>query len=142
MDTEEHKIAMNQFNNNKDPQQDLFDFEETPLPEETIPQKEKRTRFEAPPLEHIQIYFQQKNHSKTEAERFFNYSQSNGWLVGGKAKMKDWKAAARNWMLNIKKFDSKTPTTECGQNSVAERSRSSKPKPPGHKPSTNYGKPL
>lgn len=39
-----------------------------------------------------------------EAQRFFNYFESNGWLVGGRTKMKDWKAAARNWMLNTNKF--------------------------------------
>lgn len=28
---------------------------------------------------------------------FFDHFESNGWKVGGKAAMKDWKAAARNW---------------------------------------------
>ncbi len=55
----------------------------------------KKNVFQIPSLEHIQIYFEQKGHPKTEAERFFNYYESNGWLVGGKSKMKDWKAAAR-----------------------------------------------
>ena len=132
----DNKIDMKLFNNNQDPQQDFFDFEETPIPEETIPKKEKRTRFTPPPLEHIQIYFQQKSHSKTEAERFFNYYESNGWLVGGKTKMKDWKAAARNWMLNINKYANKPNTDE------HSRSTSTKLKPPGHKPSTNYSEPL
>ncbi len=69
----------------------------------------KKNIFQVPSLEHIQIYFEQKGHPKTEAERFFNYYESNGWLVGGKTKMKDWKAAARNWMLNIKNYQSSTP---------------------------------
>lgn len=58
-----------------------------------------------PPMEHLIIYFDEKEFSATEAEKFYNYFQSNGWLVGGKAPMKDWKAAARNWMLNAKKFN-------------------------------------
>ncbi len=66
----------------------------------------KKNVFQIPSLEHIQINFVQKGHPKTEAERFFNYYESNGWLVGGKSKMKDWKAAARNWMLNIKNYQS------------------------------------
>ena len=57
-----------------------------------------------PTLEETQIYFLEKNFPEIEAQRFFNYFESNGWLVGGRTKMKDWKAAARNWMLNSKKF--------------------------------------
>ncbi|HEY4789340.1 MAG TPA: hypothetical protein VIH57_24990, partial [Bacteroidales bacterium] len=57
-----------------------------------------------PPLEHVKIYFDEKNFPEVEAEKFFNYFESNGWLVGGRAKMKDWKAAARNWMLNCQRF--------------------------------------
>lgn len=61
-----------------------------------------------PTLEETQIYFLEKSFPEIEAQRFFNYFESNGWLVGGRTKMKDWKAAARNWMLNTKKFGNKT----------------------------------
>ncbi|WP_075590595.1 hypothetical protein, partial [Labilibacter marinus] len=64
-----------------------------------------KAKFTPPPLEHIKIFFQQKGHVENQAERFFNYYESNGWMVGGRSKMKDWKAAARNWMLNISKFN-------------------------------------
>jgi len=74
--------------------------------EDTMNQKQNLV-FQKPPIQHIQIYFEQKGHPKIEAERFFNYYESNGWLVGGKSKMKDWKAAARNWMLNIEKFQNR-----------------------------------
>lgn len=58
-----------------------------------------------PPIEeHVRIYFDEKGFPPLEAEKFFNYFQSNGWLVGGRSKMKDWKAAARNWILNAQKF--------------------------------------
>jgi uncharacterized protein YdaU (DUF1376 family) len=36
---------------------------------------------------------------KTEAKKFFNYYESNGWKVG-KNPMKNWKAAANNWITN------------------------------------------
>lgn len=62
------------------------------------------SRPSKPTLEETQIYFLEKNFPEVEAQRFFNYFESNGWLVGGRTKMKDWKAAARNWMLNAKKF--------------------------------------
>jgi len=62
------------------------------------------SRPSKPTLEETQIYFLEKNFPEIEAQRFFNYFESNGWIVGGRTKMKDWKAAARNWMLNAKKF--------------------------------------
>ncbi|RVU91557.1 transcriptional regulator [Flavobacterium columnare] len=49
-------------------------------------------------------YFIAKSSTRLEAEKFYNYFQSNGWLVGGKTKMKDWHAAARNWMLNSQNY--------------------------------------
>jgi hypothetical protein len=62
------------------------------------------SKHSKPTLEEAQIYFLEKSFTEIEAPRFFNYFESNGWLVGGRTKMKDWKAAARNWMLNAKKF--------------------------------------
>ena len=64
---------------------------------------------EKPTLELIKEYFKLHEYSEFEAERFFNYYSSNGWLIGGKTKMKDWKAAARNWMLNTAKFTMNIP---------------------------------
>ena len=66
-----------------------------------------QSRSQRPTLEETQIYFLEKSFPEIEAQRFFNYFESNGWLVGGRTKMKDWKAAARNWMLNAKKFGNK-----------------------------------
>ena len=62
-----------------------------------------------PALEIVKEYFSTKQASEFEAERFFNYYTSNGWLIGGKTKMKDWQAAARNWILNTAKFSSGLP---------------------------------
>ena len=62
-----------------------------------------------PNLEEAQTFFSENNFSEIEAQKFFNYFESNGWLVGGKTKMKDWKAAARNWMLNANKYANNKP---------------------------------
>lgn len=48
-----------------------------------------------PSLEEVKDFFE----NKMEAEKFFNYYTSNGWKVGGRTPMKDWKAAARNWTI-------------------------------------------
>ena len=76
--------------------------------------REKKKKVEIdktkPTLEEAQIYFLEKSFTEIEAQRFFNYFESNGWLVGGRTKMKDWKAAARNWMLNARKFSKNDDT--------------------------------
>ncbi|WP_312089213.1 transcriptional regulator [Chryseobacterium sp.] len=63
------------------------------------------TSFTPPHISEIQMYFAEKDAPSEEAEKFFNHYESNGWLVGGKSKMKNWQAAARNWLLNSKKFN-------------------------------------
>ena len=65
---------------------------------------EKSHQFKVPILKQVQEYFASQKFPAIEAEKFYNYFQSNGWLVGGRTKMKDWKAAARNWMINANKF--------------------------------------
>jgi hypothetical protein len=67
----------------------------------------------APTLEELNIFFKEEKYPETEAEKFFNHFESNGWLVGGKSKMKDWRAGARNWMLNSEKFEK--PKQDHGQ---------------------------
>lgn len=69
-----------------------------------VPKNKKMKNFTIPDLQEVQAYFLEKQNTQTEAERFFNYFESNGWLVGGKTKMKDWKAAARNWIMRSKEF--------------------------------------
>lgn len=64
----------------------------------------KRNVFVVPKPGEVQQYFASEKYPPVEAAKFYNYFQSNGWLVGGRTKMKDWQAAARNWMLNANKF--------------------------------------
>lgn len=47
-----------------------------------------------------------------ESETFFNHYESNGWKVGGRAAMKDWKASIRNWINNSSKYTIKKEKTE------------------------------
>ena len=78
-----------------------------------INQKEKSSAKKEkginPTLDQVKDFFNEKNNTTVEAEKFFYYFESNGWLVGGKTKMKNWKAAANNWMINAKSF-AKNPT--------------------------------
>lgn len=38
--------------------------------------------------------------SETEAQKFLDHFNSNGWKIGGKAAMKDWKASVGTWSRN------------------------------------------
>jgi len=58
-------------------------------------------------VEEVRVFFEEEKSTKVEAEKFYNYFKSNGWKVGGRAPMKDWQAAARNWILNAGKFEPK-----------------------------------
>jgi hypothetical protein len=53
-----------------------------------------------PSLEAVQDFFYRESYPKNEALKFFHYFQSNGWKVGGKTPMQNWRSAAHNWMLN------------------------------------------
>jgi hypothetical protein len=94
---------------------------------------EKSHQFKEPNLEQVQEYFDSKKFPPLEAEKFYNYFQSNGWLIGGRTKMKNWKAAANNWMLNAQKFNS--PTSQRVRRAI-------KPKHLQTNQSKNYNEPL
>jgi hypothetical protein len=66
---------------------------------------------EKPTIDEIKNYFQQNNFPELEAQKFFNYFSSVGWLVGGKTPMVDWQAAAQNWIINSINFNHNTDTT-------------------------------
>tara|TARA_R110002124_G_scaffold274118_1_gene443850 strand:- start:1749 stop:2612 length:864 start_codon:yes stop_codon:yes gene_type:complete len=91
---------------------------EKEIKEKSCAKKEKAIELDLifdttpPSLEMVLEYFSFKESSITEANKFFNYYSSIGWLIGGKTKMKDWKAAARNWMLNTTKFATNSPKSD------------------------------
>lgn len=69
--------------------------------EEKEKEKEKRkrkaaSRFSPPSVDEIRAYCAERGNS-VDPERFFDYYESNGWMIGGKSKMKDWRAALRGW---------------------------------------------
>ncbi|QRG86390.1 phage replisome organizer N-terminal domain-containing protein [Bulleidia sp. zg-1006] len=70
--------------------------------------KEKRKNFQKPTLQELIDFCNSENLENVDCEKFINYYDSNGWLVG-KNPMKDWKATARNW--NRKQFPQSTYKT-------------------------------
>ena len=82
----------------KSRQKDVDDFV---IPSEAEVSTLKKAK---PTIVEIISYFQENNFPEQEAQKFFNYFKSVGWLVGGKTPMVDWQAAAQNWMINAPKF--------------------------------------
>jgi hypothetical protein len=85
-----------------DQDSDLLNFshsENQSIYKEIKEQKNKITKdiFIIPTVEELQNEFPQ-----LDSQRFHDFYSSKGWMVG-KNKMKDWKAAARNWLSNNKK---------------------------------------
>ena len=78
--------------------------------EKSSAKKEKEEKLQ-PLIDEVKTYFQENNFPEQEAQKFFNYFKSVGWLVGGKTPMVDWQAAAQNWMINAPKFISNAEQT-------------------------------
>lgn len=53
------------------------------------------SKFIIPTIDEIKEYCLERN-NRVDATKFYNFYESKGWLIG-KNKMKDWKAAVRNW---------------------------------------------
>jgi DNA-binding transcriptional ArsR family regulator len=65
---------------------------------EKVKEKVKVCRgFSPPNLEECMSTFEEAGSTTDEGEKFFNFYESKGWMVG-RSKMKNWKAAARNWI--------------------------------------------
>jgi hypothetical protein len=82
--------------------------------------------FSMPTLEEIKDFFEQmtcpsglkmdRQARQLEAIKFFHHFESNGWLVGGKSPMRNWKAGCRSWVAKIPYF-----TRKANQTQVPER---------------------
>ena len=62
----------------------------------------KPKKFQKPTIEQIKAYCIEVG-KNIDAEAFFDFYEAKGWVVG-KAPMKDWKAAVRNWAKNESQF--------------------------------------
>ena len=77
----------------------------------------KEKRFAPPTLENVSEYCREMGYTNVDAERFIDFYTSNGWMVG-KNRMKDWKAAVRNWDRR-----EKNPQRQDGAAEVTKKNR-------------------
>ena len=54
-------------------------------------------RFVPPTVDDVRAYAEEKGYKNFAAERFCDFYESKGWVVGKDSKMKDWRAAVRGW---------------------------------------------
>jgi hypothetical protein len=66
----------------------------------------RKAAFAAPALETVVAFAETEGiGSRTAPQDFHDYYTSNGWKVGGRAAMKDWKAAFKRWTRNEKTYN-------------------------------------
>lgn len=76
------------------------------------------SRFTPPTVSEVSDYFSERGADPAEAERFVDFYESKGWLVG-KSKMKCWKSAVRNWARRNQSEKPRNSTELARRNSQA-----------------------
>lgn len=76
--------------------------EAIPADDFSPPVREPAKKFQKPTIEQIRTYCKEAG-KNIDAEAFFDFYEAKGWVVG-RAPMKDWKAAVRNWAKNESQF--------------------------------------
>jgi hypothetical protein len=100
---------------------------------QTIKNKINETKLDQPRNENEVInFFKKENYPELEAKKFYNHYQGIGWKVGGKTKIVDWHATARNWMLKAEELKEEKTKLAVSQNLDHLRTTSNK----------NYNEPL
>lgn len=76
----------------------MHDHMETETETVTVIKDKRKLINNRPSLEDVIKYCSERKNT-VDPEKWFNYYESNGWMVG-KNKMKKWKAAVRTWERN------------------------------------------
>jgi len=84
----------------------------SPKSSNELSSKPQKPAFIKPNLQQVEEYMLSQKDlcpdaslARGQAPRFVNYYESNGWKVG-RNPMQDWQAAANNWLLNAKQYQS------------------------------------
>lgn len=71
----------------------------------------KEKRFAPPTPENVRGYCREMGYMNVDAERFVDFYAAKDWMIG-KNRMKDWKAAVRNWARQDQSPVTKKPATK------------------------------
>ena len=97
VDTISHEVEGVNVNVNDNVNVNVLD--KSNIKEKVIKEKSPTSRFIPPTLDEVKNYCDERR-NLVNPEHFINFYQSKGWMVG-KNKMKDWKAAVRNWEKDV-----------------------------------------
>ena len=101
----------NQTETKEEPNDNLIEnsiIENSIIENDNLKEKEKKESAGKPPrptIDEVRQYVREKNYT-FDPEAFFNYYDSNGWMVG-KNKMKNWKAACATWQRKETEYNNK-----------------------------------
>lgn len=93
-------VALNPANSALNPEK-VADY--PPISPQT-PSGGARKKFQKPNVEQVRQFAESNSLPVSEAEPFCDHYESNGWRVGGRGPMRDWRAAFRNWCRRIPEF--------------------------------------
>lgn len=100
---------------------------------QTVKNNKNENKLDQPKNENEVIdFFEKENWPELEAKKFYNHYQGIGWKVGGKTKIVDWHATARNWMLKADELKEEKTMVAVSQNTDNLKTHSNK----------NYNEPL
>lgn len=85
--------------------------------------KKKRAKFSKPTVDELAAYAAERGANRFDAQRFYDWYESNGWKVG-RNPMRDWKAAVRNWIARDSGKNSPKTYEEVGNELFSEYNRS------------------
>ena len=93
------------------------------FPKKTSPlESQKKKVFSAPDSSEVLAFFAEKKSDQGEA--FFDHFTANGWVQGkARAPIKDWRAAARNWIRRAPEFTNGTAKVQDKASILAELER-------------------
>ena len=92
-----------------------------PIKENKKESLKESCRFLPPTVQQVQEYIQEKGYAMS-AERFHDFYTSKNWYVG-RNKMKDWRAAVRNWASRDNNYGQKSTTTSKAEYMQSEKER-------------------
>ena len=101
-------LNTNILNTNPPITDDVQNTYELNLEPQAVQEECVKKRFIKPSVEEVKTYCAEIS-AEIDAEYFINYYDSNGWTVG-KSKMKDWRAAVRNWKKRKQEYEKKKNT--------------------------------
>lgn len=70
------------------------------ITKDEVIQSNKRTKkFQKPTVDEVAEYCQERGNN-VDPNQFIDHYEANGWKIGGRSPMRDWKAAVRTWERN------------------------------------------